>query len=67
MVRRIAMLALSLSLTLGLMGAHHLLAQDEKKTEAKKDDKPKAEAKKADEAKKPADAKPSASPPAPAK
>jgi pentapeptide MXKDX repeat protein len=51
MVRRIAMLALSLSLTLGLMGAHHLLAQDEKKTEAKKDDVQKDAVKK-DDAKK---------------
>jgi len=52
MVRRFAMLAVSLSMLLGLTGAHYLFAQDDaKKVEAKKDE-PKKDEPKKDEAKK---------------
>src|SRR5262249_31853381 len=52
MVRRFAILTVSLSLLLGLTGAHHLFAQgDTKKDEAKKEEPKKDEVKK-DEAKK---------------
>jgi pentapeptide MXKDX repeat protein len=55
MVRRFAMLIASLSVFLILTGAHHLLAQDEKKVEQKetvKKDEPKKDDTKKDEAKK---------------
>jgi hypothetical protein len=52
MVRRFAMMALSLSMLFGLTGAHHLFAQvkkDEPKKEAPKAEAPKKEATKAEE------------------
>ena len=53
MVRRFAMLAVSLSLLLGLTGAQHLFAQAEaKKDEVKKEEAPKKDEPKKDEAKK---------------
>src|SRR4051812_10269943 len=55
MVRRFAMLIASLSVFLILTGAHHLLAQDEKKAEQKetvKKDEPKKDDTKKDEPKK---------------